>query len=97
MVIYRTQIKIVADVLSATKDNRDESEGVGISIILRKANISYSRLSHLLSELVSSGLLFEIPQTRGSRYRISGQGIQFFAMMGIIVCQTDIENNQNKN
>ena len=77
MVTYRTQIKIVADVLSATKDNHYESEGVGISVILRKANISYSRLANLLSELVSSGLLFEIPQTRGSRYRISGQGIQF--------------------
>tara|TARA_B100001013_G_C24465171_1_gene385124 strand:- start:304 stop:591 length:288 start_codon:yes stop_codon:yes gene_type:complete len=77
MVTYRTQIKIVADVLYAAKDNHYESEGVGISVILRKANISYSRLANLLSELVSSGLLFEIPQTRGSRYRISGQGIQF--------------------
>lgn len=77
MVTYRTQVKIVADVLLVAKDDTNGAKGVGISTILRKANISYSRLAKLLGELVSSGLLVEIPQVRGSRYQISDRGIEF--------------------
>ena len=77
MVTYRTQVKIVADILSVAKNSTERIEGVGISTILRKANISYTRTIKLLNELVGSGLLVEIPQIRGNRYQISNQGIQF--------------------
>lgn len=77
MTTYRTQVKIVADVLSVARDFGDAETGVGITTILRKANIPYSRLVKMLKELVSAGLLVEIENGRGSRYKISEDGIKF--------------------
>ena len=74
---YRTQVKIVADVLSTTKDFGESEDGVGVAMLLRKANLSYSRLVIMLKDLVDSGLLLELEQQRGNRYRISERGIQF--------------------
>ncbi|MFQ6011882.1 MAG: winged helix-turn-helix domain-containing protein [Nitrososphaerales archaeon] len=69
-------MRIIADVLSAARDLGKES-GVGVTILLRRANLSHSRLVILLSDLVKSGLLVMEPYQRGSRYRISPQGLQF--------------------
>lgn len=77
--MYRTQMKIIADVLITTRDYAAEEDGVGITTILRKANVPYSRLVHILKELVSSGLLEQSLVQRGSRYRISQKGLSFLA------------------
>lgn len=74
--MYRTQVRIIADVLCAARDLGKDS-GVGVTMLLRKANLSHPRLMHILSDLVKSGLLFEEAYGRGNKYRISPQGLQF--------------------
>jgi predicted transcriptional regulator len=77
MAQYRTQVKIIADVLSTAKDLNSEGEGVGVTALLRKANMSYGRISKLLSELVGSGLLEELSAEKTSKYIITAKGVQF--------------------
>lgn len=72
----RTQLKIVADVLKTARDNSRE-EGVGVSIILRGANMPYVRLKALIAGLLESNLLEEIVHEKGKRYRISPKGYEF--------------------
>ena len=77
MSMHRSQIRIVADVLSVVRDYDISNKGIGISLILRKANLSYSRLTKMLNDLVRLGMLEELEQKRGSRYRISKRGEEF--------------------
>ena len=79
MAQYRTQVKIIADVLSTARDMNVEGTGVGVTALLRRGNISYTRMSKLLSELVGSGLLLELNGEKISKYMISEKGIQFLA------------------
>jgi predicted transcriptional regulator len=79
MVQYRTQVRIIADVLSTARDMNTEGEGVGITMLLRRGNLSYTRMSKLISELVGSGLLEELAAEKASRYRISPKGLQFLS------------------
>jgi len=74
--VYRNSLRIVVDILTIAKDS-DTEKGVGITTLLRKGNISYSRLSRLLKDLVKCGLIEEVNAERGVRYRISEQGRQF--------------------
>ncbi len=79
MAQYRTQVRIIADVLSTARDLNTEGTGVGVTTLLRKGNMSYTRMSKLLSELVGSGLLLELNGEKVSKYKISEKGIQFLA------------------
>jgi len=74
--VYRNSLRIVVDILTIARDS-DSEKGVGITTLLRKGNISYSRLTRLLKDLVRCGLIEEINAERGTRYRISDQGRQF--------------------
>jgi predicted transcriptional regulator len=76
MVTYRTQVRIVADVLLIIKNNNNHG-GVGVTTILRKGNMSYSRLNKLLGDLVKSGLIIQVTEERGSRYSISDKGLNY--------------------
>jgi len=76
---YRTQVKIIADVLTTAKDMNTEGSGVGITTLLRRGNMSYTRMTKLLSELVGSGLLVELNNEKISKYMISDKGLQFLA------------------
>jgi predicted transcriptional regulator len=77
MAPYRTQVRIIADVLATARDMNTEGSGVGITTLLRRGNMSYTRMSKLLSELVGSGLLLELNSEKISKYRISDKGLQF--------------------
>ena len=79
MTQYRTQARIIADVLSTARDQNTEGTGVGVTTLLRRGNISYSRMTKLLTELVGSGLLLELNGEKISKYMISQKGIQFLA------------------
>ena len=79
MAQYRTQMRIIADVLSTARDQNSEGSGVGVTTLLRKGNMSYSRMTKLLTELVGSGLLLELNKDKISKYMISAKGIQFLA------------------
>ena len=82
MAQYRTQVRIIADVLSTARDQNTEGNGVGVTTLLRKGNMSYTRMAKLLSELVGSGLLVELNKDKISKYMISDKGIEFLAKYG---------------
>lgn len=76
---YRTQVRIIADVLATARDMNTEGNGVGITTLLRKGNMSYTRMVKLISELVGSGLLVEVNSDKAPRYKISDKGLEFLA------------------
>lgn len=77
MAQYRTQTKIMADVLTAARDMNTVGEGVGITTLVRKGNLSYSRLTKLITGLVGAGLLIEVSEKENLRYKITEKGIRF--------------------
>ena len=79
MTEHRTQIKIVGEILDTATHEIDEQEGTTITHIIRKANISHGRLSTILNNLVSQGLLEQINSKRSYRYKISPSGREFLA------------------
>jgi predicted transcriptional regulator len=79
MAQYRSQVRIIAEVLITARDQNTEGTGVGVTTLLRKGNVSYGRMAKLLSELVVSGLLLELDGEKISKYMISQKGIQFLA------------------
>ena len=77
MVGHRTQIKIVGEILYTTSQEIDEKEGATVTHIIKSANISHGRLSRILSNLVSQGLLEQVNSERSCRYKISQSGREF--------------------
>ncbi len=79
MTEHRTQIKIVGEILATSMHEIDEQEGTTITHIIRKANISHVRLSTILNNLVSQGLMEQVNSKRSRRYKISPSGREFLA------------------
>ena len=77
MGIYRTQIVIVTDILDVAQQDTIEKNGATITHLIRKANISHGRLSKILNNLVSQGLLEQVNSQRSCRYKISTSGREF--------------------
>ena len=77
MAPYRTQTRIIADILVTARDMNLEGDGVGITTLLRKGNVSYSRMTRLISDLVGAGLLVELNLEKSSKYKISERGMKF--------------------
>lgn len=75
MAPYRNSVKIVGDVLRIT----DESgrTGVNITALLRKANLSYGRLSAVAGKLVQAGLMSEQVLEGQRIYVITQQGREY--------------------
>ena len=71
MTEHRTQIKIVGEILDTAMHEIDEHEGTTITHIIREANISHGRLSTILNNLVSQGLLEQVNSKRSYRYKTS--------------------------
>jgi predicted transcriptional regulator len=74
---YRTQGRIIADILATARDMNQDGQGVGITMLLRRGNVSYSRMTKLLGELVGAGLLLEETMEKNAKYRISDKGMEF--------------------
>ena len=79
MVRHRTQIKIVGEILNTTMHEIDDQEGATVTHIIKNANISHGRLSRILSNLVSQGLLEQVSTKRSYRYKISPSGKEFLS------------------
>ena len=77
MAEYRTQMKIIGDILSTTRDDLQDEDGATVTYLIRKANISHSRISNLLKTLVSQGLLERIELQGSNKYKISQNGREF--------------------
>jgi predicted transcriptional regulator len=70
--VYRNSVKIVGDVLRIA----DESgrSGVNLTSLLRKANLSYGRLSNVAVKLMEAGLIDEQVQEGQRIYIITSRG-----------------------
>lgn len=77
--IYRTQVTIIADILSATKTVNFDNRGIGVTTIIRKANLSHPRLMKILKNLVSSGLMEESFKGKICTYKLSMKGEHFLS------------------
>ena len=56
--MYRTSVKIVADLLAVTSDSGHE--GIKTTSLLTKANLSHSRLTKFIENLTGAGLITKI-------------------------------------
>jgi len=74
---YRTQGKIIADILTTARDMNQDGQGVGITTLLRRGNVSYTRMTKLIVDLVGAGLLLEETLEKNSKYKISDKGMTF--------------------
>ena len=74
---YRTQMKIIGDILSTTRDDLQDEDGATVTYLIRKANISHSRISRILKTLVSQGLLEQRDSRGSNKYKISQSGREF--------------------
>lgn len=77
MVEYRTHMKIIGDILYTTRDDLQDEDGATVTYLIRKANISHSRISRILKTLVSQGLLEQVGSQGSNKYRISQSGREF--------------------
>ena len=77
MAEYRTHMKIIGDILATTRDDLQDEDGATITYLIRKANISHSRISRILKTLVSQGLLEQTSAVGSSKYKISDSGREF--------------------
>ena len=76
---YRTHISIVGQILDSTTGDIDEDVGANVTHLIRKANVSHGRLSKILNNLVSQGLLEQVNSERSCRYKISMSGREFLS------------------
>lgn len=77
MAEYRTHMKIIGDILATTRDDLRDDDGASVTYLIRKANISHSRISRILKTLVSQGLLEQIDTQGSNKYKISQSGREF--------------------
>ena len=70
-------MRIIGDILYATRDDPQDENGASVTYLIRKANISHSRISRILEVLVSQGLLEQVKSQRTSKYKISQTGREF--------------------
>ena len=73
---YRTHIRIIGDILYTARDETHE-DGASVTCLIRKANVSHSRITGILRMLVSQGLLERTDNGGVAKYRISKTGKEF--------------------
>ncbi len=73
---YRTRIKIISDVLSVALTSSGEG-GASPSVLMRRSNLSYRGLEHLLSQLLSTGLIIAKKDDKGVKYVVSAKGCEY--------------------
>jgi len=76
-IAYRTHMSIIGDILATTRDDIPDETGASVTYLIRKANVSYARLSRILETLVQQGLLEQTTSERACKYRISERGRDF--------------------
>jgi len=74
---YRTHMSIIGDILTTTRDEVPDETGASVTYLIRKANISYGRISKILETLVQQGLLEQTSSDRACKYKISSRGREF--------------------
>ncbi len=75
MVTYRDSSQIVADLLTTTE--QFGQEGIKITHLLRKANLSHSRLTKFVENLTSAGLINKIEYDGKNTFVLTPKGRQY--------------------
>ena len=75
MVVYRTSMQIVADLLVAT--DQCGQEGIKTTSLLSKANLSHSRLEKFVSNLTGAGLVNKIEYDGKNTFVLTPKGRQY--------------------
>ena len=70
-------MSIIGDILTTTRDEVPDDSGASVTYLIRKANISYGRISKILETLVQQGLLEQTSSDRACKYKISSRGREF--------------------
>ena len=70
-------MKIIGHILATTRDDLQDEDGATVTYLIRKANISHSRISKILKTLVSQGLLERADVQGSNKYKISQNGREF--------------------
>jgi predicted transcriptional regulator len=73
---YRNRSQIIAEVLLAVRDS-NRGQGASIRSLIRRCNVSYTRLKVLLATLEGAGLLNEIRLGRSRVYTVSQEGTMY--------------------
>jgi len=75
MVVYRSSMQIVADLLTAT--DQCGQEGIKTTTLLTKANLSHSRLAKFAENLTGAGLINKIEFDGKNVFVITPRGRQY--------------------
>ncbi len=75
MASYRTSMQIVGDLLTVTKESGQD--GIKTTALISKANLSHSRLSKLVTNLVGTGLINKIVFDGKHTFVITQKGRQY--------------------
>ena len=75
MVVYRTSMQIVADLLVAT--DQCGQQGIKTTSLLSKANLSHSRLEKFVKNLTGAGLINKIVFDGRHTFVITEKGKQY--------------------
>jgi len=75
MVMYRSSMQIVADLLTAT--DQCGQEGIKTTTLLTKANLSHSRLAKFIENLTGAGLINKIEYDGKNVFVITPRGRQY--------------------
>ena len=70
-------MRIIGDILTTTSDHVEDDNGASVTFLIRKANVSHVRISKILNNLVSQGLLEQLDSEGACRYKISSSGREF--------------------
>ncbi len=75
---YRNSSQIVAAMLDATKESG--MEGITPTLLLKKTNITHSRLRRLTTNLTGAGLMARIESDGRHAFAITPKGIQYLEL-----------------
>lgn len=75
MATYRTSMQIVADLLTAAE--QCGQEGIKVTTLLTRANLSHSRLAKFIENLTGAELINKIEFDGKNTYVITPKGIQY--------------------
>jgi len=73
---YRSEMGIMADILGVTMDGG--TQGVIVSAISRRANLSHYAVLDKCQKLIDAGLVGSMKDNRNRLFTITEKGIRFF-------------------
>ncbi|MEK6877472.1 MAG: winged helix-turn-helix domain-containing protein [Thermoproteota archaeon] len=73
---YRSEMGIIADILDVTMDGG--TQGVIVSAISRRANLSHYAVLDKCQKLIEAGLVDSMKDNRNRLFVINEKGIKFF-------------------